>query len=167
MKTMKLNKKEISIICDNHSEASRVYDRVVSTDHEREVCSIVDNVFVYSLKNSKHIFIVVEQLFKLFVDGNYSVTLVDKVVDGDYVVLDIFESVAKDDDLFRVSLVNDAGTVGRIGFGCWQFGRILTLKEYVGGFSVILRNSNLDECIHCLEFGDGFSIVIDLCSVSF
>ena len=66
-----------------------------------------------------------------------------------------------------MSLVNEDGSVGRFGFGCWQFGRILVLKEYVGGFSVILRNSNLDECTHCLDFDDEYSIVIDLCSVSF
>ena len=67
--------------------------------------------------------------------------------------------------IFRITYYNKKGTVGKYGFGCCQYGGILSIENR----TLTLRNSNLDEIRQTLTFDedDEGAVLIEIGRIQF
>ena len=162
LRRIKFNNEVIEVKYDTNEEALDVYGRLY--DFEKRVSYVVDNSLVYKLERDVYIFNKISQFLIYSNDEAYSYKR--QCVDiGELVEwLDI---TAINDNLFRLSLIdNEYNTVGKFGFGCWQFGKMLSFNDK-NKITVILKNSNMDDFKHEIILDKKYTVVIDIAEAKF
>ncbi len=174
MKSIQINTKKITVTYTENTKAEEVYNRLYPFEQKR--CELQDNVLVYNIseKENKYIHTIVKDLIVKSLWNNPNVSYKYTDIDGyfgtnNWQILGILDVTVKNNNLFRITLINDDGTIGRTGFGCWQYGRMLHIAENVDNFSVKLKSSNLDDLTHEIVVDDDFtgSVLIEIGSIAF
>ena len=167
MKSLRISatEKVIEIEYKNPQTARKVFDELPNFEQER--CCLNSADLTYDLTNVefKNIILIVRNLFcKSFKDGKIK----HNHLDIQSKVLKCSEAIIEEGKLFKVTLINNDGTIGKYGFGCWQYGRILNLNDYVlDTFEVTLRNSNLDENTHKIRYSEDIDVLIEIGEIQF
>ena len=164
MKSMKISSTEITITYKTVEKLEKVYSRMY--DYEKKRCSIEGTVLTYDLSNVKfgNIILVVRDLFvKSVEDCRFERNHID-LGKSVRLYLDAFISEGK---LFRVTLLNRHGSKGGFGFGIWQYGRILSLNDTEDSFQIRLRNSNIEDFVHEIDFVDDIGVLIEIGDIQF
>lgn len=167
MKSMRISAKEniIEVEFKTSEKATKVYEGLY--DFEQKECFVNHTKLVYDLRDTKfsNVILVVKNLFcKSFDDGSIFTNLVE--VDGK--ITEYTTVLTNENKLFEITLVNERDTIGKYGFGCWQYGRILNFDDSVPGtFQITIRNSNMDEAIPKLVYEKDIDIIIKIGELQF
>ena len=162
LRRVKFNNEAIEIKYDSNEEALDIYGRLY--DFEKRVSYVVDDSLVYELEKDDYIFYKISQ-FLIYSSGEAYSHKRQCVDVGELV--EWLDVTAVSGNLFRLSLINNEyNTVGKLGFGCWQFGRMLSFNDK-NKVTVSLRNSNMDEFKHEIVLDEKYTVVIDIGEVKF
>lgn len=165
MKLMRINSEIMEIEFDDFEKANRLYEGLYNW--EQDQCQVEGGKFSYNLTGvePRHIGLVLKDFFrKTCKSARIERTLVDR---GEAGIKEVFEAIIDDGKLFQITLINKHGTIGKTGFGCWQYGRILTITSWEDTFRLEIRNSNLDDARPSIVFEEGITLVIEIGEIQF
>lgn len=162
IRKIEISKNEMRVHYDSQKEAFNVYTRFY--EYECRESYVIENVLVYNLTNVKYPFVKLEQI--LIWGAGETYTYKRNCVDVGKLIENLNLTVVKG-NIFRLSLVNvEDDTIGRLEFGCWQFGRLMKISDE-DDITITLRNSNMDKFVHKVTLDDRFKIVIDIGKIDF
>ena len=163
-KSMRFNKETITVTYEEGSDVSAIVDWLFY-NHELKNVVVDENSFTFSYKGLRHLW----HAMMDFMTKTCGCVRTDKWIRDD--CTEHLRLITNEGKLFQVTLFNERGTIGNIesGFGCWQFGRILTIHGVKGGVGLELFNSFLDEVSHDLLFEEDcdYEILIEIGDIQF
>ena len=146
MKSIKFNNHEITIVYSNEEKAQK--SNWIFYKHELDKVTIEGNTVTFQYKGLRFLDAFVKDIFAKTCDDVRTET---DSIDKGTVVSEIYTIVTGKDKIFKITYTNERGTIGKYGFGCWQFGSILRICNN----TLTIRNSYLDEAIPTLDFSEG------------
>ena len=166
MKSMRISntKHLIEITYKTIQKANKIYSNMDKWEKER--CCLNGVNLTYDLSETKfeHIGLIVRDLFKKSCDVIETET---NLIEYDGGVDEYFEAVIEDGKLFKITLIREDGVIGKYGFGCWQYGRILNINDWLDTFRIVVKNSNLEECTHKISFTRDIDLLIEIGEIKF
>ena len=158
MKSIKFNNQQVTITYETEEKAQKVYGWVFY-NHEYEQVILEGNTIVFNYQGLRFLDGFIADILAKTSDANTSTNLLENGAN----IIKTTTAIASDNKIFKITYTNERGTTGEYGFGCWQYGRILTINDEL---EVTLRNSNMDEFKHTLKFEKG-EVLIEIGEIQF
>lgn len=165
MKNMRISatEKVIEIEYKTVQKASDIYYKMDKWEQER--CCLNGRDLTYDLTEVKfkNIVLIVRNLIKKSCDAKFDTNLIDKGT----VIDTVFDVMIEEGKLFKITLIRKDGVIGKFGFGCWQYGRILSINDFENSFKLRIRNSNIEDCVPEIVFTEDITLLIEIGEIQF
>lgn len=165
MKSIKFDNHKIVITYHTEEQAQKVYNWVFY-NHEYEQVTLTGNTITFNYQGLRFLDDFIAEIFAKTSEAKTSETITQTTVNNpttNFKTTTTTTSVAPTNKIFKITYTNERGTIGQYGFGCWQYGRILTINN---DLILTLRNSNMDEFEHTLQFEKG-EVLIEIGEIRF
>ena len=160
MKSIKFNNQTVTITYETETEAQK--SMWIFYNHEREQVTIEGNTITFKYVGLRFLDSLIRSVFAK--TCAHTVTR-EFAIDKGTTISHVYTITATTNHIFRITYINKDGTIGKWGFGCWQYGRILSIEDK----TLTLRNSNMDETKQHITFdeNDEGEILIEIGEIQF
>ena len=158
MKSIKIDNQKIEVTYTTEEQAQKTYNWVFYK-HEYENVNLEGNKITFYYQGLRFVDGFIADILAKTSDANTSTNLLENEAN----ITKTTTAIASNNKIFKITYTNERGTIGKYGFGCWQYGRILTINDEL---ELTLRNSNMDEFKHTLKFEKG-EVLIEIGEIQF